>query len=147
VTGKGKRGTQSKQSVWSWTCDSIHRCLVAATVLTPLPKRCPYRSAERRPQAGERQAAGKRLEAEHLLEFKQMFTPGLLALAVPFPGLSIDVDLLRDVAQQRRIGLVTDAQDEVLSRLRKFSPKTRFRASMGSLFHKGFRFADKSVFW
>jgi hypothetical protein len=57
-------------------------------------------------------AAGKWLEAEHLLEFKQMFAPGLLALAVPFPSVGIDVDLLRDVAQPRRIGLVTDAQDD-----------------------------------
>jgi hypothetical protein len=31
--------------------------------------------------------------------------------------------------------------------LRDFSPKTRFRPPMGSLFHKGFRFTDKSVFW
>jgi len=57
-------------------------------------------------------ATSERLEAKHLLKFKQMFAPGLLALAVPFPGFGIDVDLLRDVAQQRRIGLITDAQDD-----------------------------------
>jgi hypothetical protein len=27
------------------------------------------------------------------------------------------------------------------------SPKTRFRAPMGALFYKGFRFTDKSSFW
>jgi hypothetical protein len=31
--------------------------------------------------------------------------------------------------------------------LRTFSPKTPFRAPMGSLFYKGFRFTDKSGFW
>jgi hypothetical protein len=48
--------------------------------------------------------------------------------------------------------VVDDVEDIRLSfegsvALRTLSPKTRFRAPMGSLFHKGFRFTDTSVFW
>jgi hypothetical protein len=39
-------------------------------------------------------AAGERLEAEHFLEFKQMFTPSLLAPAVSYAVLDEDDDVI-----------------------------------------------------